>query len=159
MSEFKYLTKQKLEELKKELDTLKSKGRADIARQIQEAREMGDLSENAEYDAAKDAQGLLEAKIAQLEDTVARSRIIDTSTLSNDKVYILSTVKLKHLAMNREFTYTIVAEEEADIKQNKISIQSPVGAALVGKGKGEVANVELPNGQKVQFEILDITLE
>ena len=159
MSDIKYFTKEKLEELKEELDTLKTKGRKDIARQIQEAREMGDLSENAEYDAAKDAQGLLEAKIAQLEDVIARSRVLDTSNMDTDKVYLMSTVKVKNLAMKKEFTYTIVTEEEADLKQNKISAKSPVGSGLLGKTKGDVADIELPNGRIIQMEVLDITIE
>lgn len=158
MSEIKYLTKEKLEELKEELNDLKTRGRKDIANQIQEAREMGDLSENAEYDAAKDAQGLMEAKIAQLEDIIARSRIIDTSNMDTDKVYLMSKVKIKNLSMNnREFTYTIVSEEESDIKQNKISVKSPVGAGLVGKAVGDVADIELPNGRVIQMEVLDIS--
>jgi transcription elongation factor GreA len=160
MSEIKYLTKEKLDELKEELNDLKTRGRKDIANQIQEAREMGDLSENAEYDAAKDAQGLMEAKIAQLEDIIARSRIIDTTNMDTDKVYLMSKVKIKNLSMNnREFTYTIVSEEESDIKQNKISVKSPVGAGLVGKAVGDVADIELPNGRIIQMEVLDISFE
>jgi transcription elongation factor GreA len=158
MSDIKYLTKEKLEELKNELDELKYKGRKDISRQIQEAREMGDLSENAEYDAAKDAQGLMEAKIARLEDIVARSRIIDTSNMDTDKVYLMSTVKIKNVAMKKNFTYTIVSEEEADLKQAKISAQSPVGAGLLGKTVGDIADIELPNGKIIQMEILEITI-
>ncbi len=158
MSEIKYFTKERLEELKKELDELKYKGRKEISRQIQEAREMGDLSENAEYDAAKDAQGLMEAKIAQLEDIVARSRIIDTSNMDTDKVYLMSTVKVKNLAMKKVFTYTIVTEEEADLKQNKISSKSPVGAGLLGRAVGEIAEVELPNGRILKLEVMEITI-
>lgn len=159
MSEIKYFTKEKLEELKAELNKLKTKGRKDIANQIQEAREMGDLSENAEYDAAKDAQGLLEAKIAQLENVVANSRVLDTSNMDTDKVYLMSTVKVKNLAMKKVFSYTIVSEEAADLKQNKISFKSPVGAGLVGKSVGDIADIELPNGRVIQMEILDIFFE
>lgn len=158
MSEIKYFTKERLDELKQELYDLKTKGRKDISGQIQEAREMGDLSENAEYDAAKDAQGLMEAKIAQLENVVAQSRVIDTTNMDTDKVYLMSTVKVKNLSMKKDFSYTIVSEEEANLKQHKISIKSPVGAGLVGKVVGDIVDIELPNGRVIQMEVLDISI-
>jgi len=156
MSDVTYLTKEGYDKLKKELNDLKTKGRADIAKQIQKARELGDLSENAEYDAAKDAQGLLEMKIAKLEATVSNARVLDETDIDSSKAYILSTVKLKNLKLNKEFTYTLVSEEEADLKKGKISIKSPVGKAILGKAVGEVAEIEAPAG-KMTFEILDIS--
>lgn len=156
MSDVTYLTKEGYDKLKKELNDLKTKGRADMAKQIQKARELGDLSENAEYDAAKDAQGLLEMKIAKLEATVSNARVLDDTDIDSSKAYILSTVKLKNLKLNKEFTYTLVSEEEADLKKGKISIKSPVGKAILGKAVGEVAEIEAPAG-KMKFEILDIS--
>jgi transcription elongation factor GreA len=156
MNDVTYLTKEGYERLKMELSELKGKGRTDMAQQIQKAREMGDLSENAEYDAAKEAQGLLELRISKLETTIANARVVDDSGIDPSKAFILSTVKVKHLKMNREFFYTLVAEEEADLKQNKISVKSPVGKALLGHSVGEVVEVEAPSG-KVQFEILEIS--
>ena len=156
MSEVTYLTKEGYEKLRAELADLKGRGRTEIAKQIQKAREMGDLSENAEYDAAKDAQGLLELKIAKLENTIAIARILDESEIDLDKAYILSTVKLKNLKMNKVFTYTLVAEEEADIKQNKLSVKSPVGKAVLGKEVGDIIEVQVPAGT-MEFELLDIS--
>lgn len=151
-----YLTKEGYDKLKKELNDLKTKGRTDIANQIQKARELGDLSENAEYDAAKDAQGLLEMKIAKLENAVANARVLDDSSIDTSKAYILSTVKLKNLKLNKEFTYTLVSEEEADLKRGRISVKSPVGKAVLGKAVGEVAEIDAPAG-KMKFEVLEIT--
>ncbi len=152
-----YYTEEGLQKLKDELQDLKGRGRADMARQIAEARDKGDLSENAEYDAAKDAQGLLELKISKLEQVVANARVIDESTIDTSKVSILSTVKIKNVKNGAESKYQIVAEEEADLKAGKISIQSPIGKGLMGKEAGEVAEINVPAG-KMQFEILDISL-
>ncbi len=153
-----YYTKEGLDKLKDELQELKTKGRADMAKQIAEARDKGDLSENAEYDAAKDAQGLLELKISKLEAVVANARVIDESTIDTSKVSILSTVKIKNANNGMEVKYQIVAEEEADLKSGKISIQSPIGKGLLGKSKGDKAKIKVPAGE-LEFEVLDITLE
>ncbi len=157
MGEISYFTKGGLQKLKDELHQLKSKGRKDISKQIAEARDKGDLSENAEYDAAKDAQGHLEAKIAMLETAVGNAREIDESSIDTSKVSILSKVKIKNLKMGATFTYTLVAEEEADIKLNKISVKSPIGKGLLGKKPGEKANIQTPGG-KMTFEIIEIGL-
>ncbi len=156
MAKVSYYTKEGLEKLRNELQELKTKGRADMARQIAEARDKGDLSENAEYDAAKDAQGLLELKIAKLEDTVANARLIDESNIDTSKVSILSTVKIKHKKLKKTMTYTLVSEEEANLKEGKISVQSPVGKGLLGKEVGDVAEIQTPAGKTV-FEILEIS--
>jgi len=158
MSELTYLTQEGYEKLRTELNDLKGKGRKEIAYQIQKAREMGDLSENAEYDAAKDAQGLLEMKISKLESLIANARVIDESELDTSKAYILSTVKLKNLKNDQQVKYMLVSEEEADLKKSKISIKSPVGKAILGKSKGDVVDIKVPAGA-MQFEILDITRE
>ena len=150
-----YYTKDGLEKLKKELSTLKTKGRKEIARQIADARDKGDLSENAEYDAAKDAQGHLEAKIAQLENTLASARLIDESRVDTDAVSILSRVTIKNKKTGHSVTYTLVSEQEADLKSGKISTQSPIGKGLLGKKKGEVAQITTPAGN-MEFEITDI---
>ena len=155
MAEISYYTKEGLQRLKDELNELKTKGRADIAKQIAEARDKGDLSENAEYDAAKDAQGHLEAKIAMLEQAVGNAREIDESNIDTSKVSVLSKVKIKNLKMGATFTYTLVAEEEADLKANKISVKSPIGKGLLGKKVGEKADIVTPGGP-MSFEILDI---
>jgi transcription elongation factor GreA len=152
-----YYTKEGLERLTKELSTLKSKGRADIARQIAEARDKGDLSENAEYDAAKDAQGHLEAKIAQLEDLMSNARLLDESNIDTSKVSILSRVTIKNKKNGASVTYMLVSEEEADLKAGKISTQSPIGKGLLGKKKGEMAKIKTPAGE-IEFEIVDISL-
>ena len=157
MSEVTYYTEEGLQKLKKELNELRTKGRADIARQIAEARDKGDLSENAEYDAAKDAQGHLEARIAKLENSVGNARIIDSSTIDTSKVSILSKVKIKNLKMGATVSYTLVAEEEADLKQMKISVKSPIGKGLLGKKVGETAQIETPGGI-MEFEVLEIGL-
>ncbi|WP_276374414.1 transcription elongation factor GreA [Chryseolinea sp. H1M3-3] len=151
-----YYTKEGLEKLQSELSTLKSKGRQDIARQIAEARDKGDLSENAEYDAAKDAQGHLEAKIAQLEDLVSNARLLDENNIDTSKVSILSRVTIKNKKNGASVTYTLVSEEEADLKAGKISTMSPIGKGLLGKKIGEVANITTPAGQ-MSFEIVEIT--
>lgn len=156
MSEVKYFTKEGYDKLMHELAELKGKGRTEIAKQIQKAREMGDLSENAEYDAAKDAQGLLEMKIAQLETVAANARILDETGIDANKAYILSTVKLKNLKNKSEVTYTLVSEEEANLKKGRISIKSPVGKAVLGKEVGDVVEIDAPVG-KLQFELLSIS--
>lgn len=156
MSHLSYYTEEGLEKLYSELKQLQTVERPRISQQIAEARDKGDLSENAEYDAAKEAQGLLEARIAKMEDLIANARIVDETQIDSSKVYILSKVKIKHLKMNKEFLYTLVAENEADIKAGKISIESPIGKGLVGKAVGEIAEVETPAGI-VKFEVLDIS--
>lgn len=157
MSQVSYYTKEGLQKLKDELHELKTKGRADIAKQIAEARDKGDLSENAEYDAAKDAQGLLELKIAKLEEVVGQARLIDESKIDTSKVSILSKVKIKNKKNGATFSYTIVSEEEADLKSGKISIKSPIGKGLIGKKIGDTAVVKAPAGN-MEFEILEISL-
>lgn len=151
-----YYTKEGLDKLKNELNELKGKGRSDIARQIAEARDKGDLSENAEYDAAKDAQGHLEAKIAQLENLLASARLLDESSVDTSKVSILSKVTIKNKKNGASFTYTLVTEEEADLKQGKISTTSPIGKGLLGKKKGESAQIKTPAGE-MEFEIVNIS--
>lgn len=152
-----YYTKDGLQKLKDELTELKTKGRADMAKQIAEARDKGDLSENAEYDAAKEAQGLLELKISKLETVVGNARVIDESSVDTSKVSILSNVKIKNKKNKMEVTYQLVAEEEADLKSGKISVQSPIGKGLLGKKKGEVATIKVPAGD-MEFEIIDISV-
>ncbi len=142
--------------MKDELQELKTKGRSDIAKQIAEARDKGDLSENAEYDAAKDAQGLLELKISKLEQVVGEARVIDESTIDTSKVSILSTVKIKNKKNGAEVKYQLVAEEEADLKVGKISVKSPIGKGLLGKTQGETAQINVPAGQ-MEFEIVEIS--
>jgi len=156
MSDRAYYTEEGLKKLKAELDQLKSVERPKISQQIAEARDKGDLSENAEYDAAKEAQGLLELKISKLEETVANARIIDESQLDTSKALIHSYVKIKNLANNMEMKYQLVAESESDLRSGKISVSSPIGKGLLGKSVGDVAEVEVPVG-KVKFEILEIS--
>jgi transcription elongation factor GreA len=156
MSKVSYYTKEGLEKIKNELAELKSKGRADIARQIAEARDKGDLSENAEYDAAKDAQGHLEAKIAQLEDLVANARLLDENNIDTSRVSILSKVTIKNTKSGKSVSYTLVSEEEADLKAGKISTMSPIGKGLLGKQKGETAKIQTPAGE-IELVVLDIT--
>ena len=158
MAKVNYYTKEGLQKLKDELNELKTKGRSDIAKQIAEARDKGDLSENAEYDAAKDAQGLLELKISKLEAVVGNARVIDESTLDTSKVSIMTTVKIKNVKNGTLVKYQLVAEEEADLKAGKISIQSPIGKGLLGKKKGDVASIKVPAGD-MEFEIVDISIE
>lgn len=157
MSKLSYYTEEGLKRLKDELSELKTRGRADMARQIAEARDKGDLSENAEYDAAKDAQGLLEMRISKLEDLVGNARVIDETKLDNSKVSILSKVKIKNKKNGAVVTYTLVAEEEADLKASKISVKSPIGKGLLGKKVGDTAMVQAPAGQ-IEFEIVDIAI-
>ncbi len=151
-----YYTQEGLDRLHEELHNLKVKGRSDMAKQIAEARDKGDLSENAEYDAAKDAQGLLELKIAKLTEIVANARLIDESNIDLSKVSILSKVKVKNLKINKEMTYTLVSEEEANLSEGKISVQSLIGKGLLGKKIGDTAEIQVPAGVQ-KFEILDIT--
>jgi transcription elongation factor GreA len=155
MSQINYYTEEGLKKLKDELHDMKTVQRPSISAQIAEARDKGDLSENAEYDAAKEAQGLLEMKIAKMEAIIANARLIDNTNIDNSKVFILSKVKIKNIANNMEMEYTLVAENEADLKEKKISVDSPIGKGLLGKAKGEVADVQTPNGI-IKFEILDI---
>ncbi len=157
MSGYSYMTQEGFDRLRAEIDNLKTNGRSEAAKAIAEAREKGDLSENAEYDAAKDAQGLLEAKINELEKAMANARIIDESQLDSSQVTILSNVKLKNLKMGRELTYKLVSETEANLKEKKISVNSPIGQGLLGKKVGDKAQIETPGGI-IEFEILDISL-
>ena len=157
MAKISYYTKEGLDKLKNELAALKGKGRSNIAKQIAEARDKGDLSENAEYDAAKDAQGHLEAKIAQLEDLLSNARLLDESKIDTSAVSILSKVTIRNKKNGASFTYTLVSEEEADLKLGKISTQSPIGKGLLGKKKGEIAKVKTPAGE-IEFEVLNITV-
>lgn len=154
---FTYYTEEGLRRLKDELNELKTRGRADIARQIAEARDKGDLSENAEYDAAKDAQGLLELKISKMEEIVGNARVLDESSLDLSKVSIMTKVKLKNLKNNASITYSLVAEEEADLKANKISVKSPIGSGLLGKKVGDKVEIKIPAGT-VELEVLEIGL-
>lgn len=152
-----YMTQDGYDKLKSELEELKTKGRDDAAKAIAEAREKGDLSENAEYDAAKNAQGMLEMKINELEKVFANARIIDQSTLDTSKVTILTNVTIKNKNNGAEVTYKLVAEAEANLKEKKISISSPIGQGLLGKAVGDVAQVQTPAGL-VNFEIVKISL-
>ncbi|MGD1944753.1 MAG: transcription elongation factor GreA [Croceivirga sp.] len=158
MSKISYYTEEGLKKLRAELDHLRDVERPKASQAIAEARDKGDLSENAEYDAAKEAQGLLEMKIAKMEEIVASARIIDESQLDTSKALVLSTVKIRNQANKMEMKYTLVAESEADLKSGKISVTSPIGKGLLGKSVGDVAEVKVPNGT-LQFEILDITRE
>jgi len=153
-----YLTQEGLQKLKEELDFLRVKERARIAGEIADARSHGDLSENAEYDAAKDAQGMLEKKIAQLETTIQRVRMVDESLIDNSKAFILSTVRVKNRTSGQEVTYTLVSAHEADFTVNKISVKSPIGQSLLGRSVGDVVEVTVPAG-KLSLEILDIDRE
>lgn len=151
-----YLTRERLRELENELRELKVQGRAEIAQKIAEARGYGDLSENAEYDAAKEAQQHHELRIAKLEETLSRAQIIDSTDLPNDKVYILSLVKLKDLKTGEEQEYRLVSPEEADFEKNKISVTSPFGKGLMGKTKGDVVEIKVPAGV-LRYKILEIS--
>lgn len=152
-----YMSKESYDRLSAELDELKSTGRQEAAKAIAEAREKGDLSENAEYDAAKEAQGMLELKINTLEKTLANSRILDPKDIDTSQVRVMTKVKIKNLKTKKTMTYHLVAEAESNLKEKKISVSSPVGQGLLGKKVGETANVELPIGT-VSFEILDISV-
>ena len=155
MSEISYYTPEGLENLKQEIKHLETVERPKISQQIGEARDKGDLSENAEYDAAKEAQGMLEARISKLKNTFANARLIDDSEIDNSKVFILSTVKIKNIKNNMQLSYTLVAENEADIKSGKISVDSPIGKGLLGKKVGQVADITTPSGI-MKFEIIAI---
>jgi transcription elongation factor GreA len=157
MATVAYYTEEGLQKLKDELQQLRTVERKNVIKAIADARDKGDLSENAEYDAAKSDQGLLEIKIAKLEEIVANARIVDTSKLDITKVSILTTVKIKNLKNNMEMKYTIVAENEADLKAGKISIDSPIGKGLVGKSVGDKVDVTVPAGV-IPFQIIDITI-
>ena len=156
MADISYFTKEGLQRLKDEVHQLETVERPKISQQIAEARDKGDLSENAEYDAAKEAQGLLEAKISKLKNTLANARLVDDSKIYNTKVYILSTVKIRNTKNNAEVTYTLVAENEANLAEKKISIDSPIGKGLLGKSVGDIAEVQVPAGI-IPFEVLEIS--
>ena len=151
-----YVTKDGLDKMKAELELLETIERPKITQQIAEARDKGDLSENAEYDAAKEAQGMLEMRIAKMEETYSNARLIDESQLDVSKVLVLSKVKIKNQANGMEMNYTLVAESEADLKTGKISVTSPIGRGLLGKSVGETAEITVPNGT-LKFDILEIT--
>jgi len=156
MSTVSYYTAEGLKKLKEELEQLKSIERPKASQAIAEARDKGDLSENAEYDAAKEAQGLLEMRISKLEEVYSNARIIDESTLDTSKALVLSTVKIKNQTNGMEMKYTLVAESEADLKTGKISVTSPIGRGLLGKSVGEIAEITVPNGT-LKFEVIEIT--
>ena len=158
MSNVSYYTEEGLKKLREELNQLRDIERPRASQAIAEARDKGDLSENAEYDAAKEAQGMLEMKIAKLEETLAGARLIDESQLDTSKVLVLSKVKIKNQTNGMEMTYTLVADGEADLASGKISVNSPIGKGLLGKSVGEVAEIQVPNGI-MKFDILDITRE
>lgn len=157
MAELNYLTKETLAQMKEELSKLKTKGRAEIARQIAEAREKGDLKENAEYDAAKEAQGHHEARIAQLETALMTARVLETKDIDTSKVSILSRVTLTNLGTKKTVVYQIVSEKEADLKLGKISVTSPIGKGLLGKHVGDVAEITAPSGT-FKFQVESITI-
>ena len=156
MSKVSYYTEEGLKKLRAELKQLKDVERIKASRAIAEARDKGDLSENAEYDAAKEAQGMLEMKISKLEDALAGARVIDESQLDNSKALVLSTVKIKNQTNGMEMTYTLVADGEADLASGKISVNSPIGKGLLGKSVGDVADIQVPNGI-MKFDVLEIS--
>jgi transcription elongation factor GreA len=156
MAELTYLTREGYDNLKAELQQLKTQERARIASAIAEAREKGDLSENAEYDAAKEAQSMLELKIAQLEQLLMNARILEVTDVDTDRVYILSFVKIKNMKTNKEITYQIVSAKESDVKSNRISVDSPIGKGLLGRRVGEIVEIQAPSGM-LKFEILSIS--
>ena len=155
MSEISYYTQEGLDNLKQEVKKLETIERPKISQQIGEARDKGDLSENAEYDAAKEAQGMLEARISKLKNTLANARLIDDSEIDDSKVFILSTVNIKNIKNSMQMAYTLVAENEADIRAGKISVDSPIGKGLLGKEVGEIADINTPAGV-MKFEIISI---
>lgn len=157
MSQVKFVTEAGLKKLKEELQQLESIERPSISRQIAEARDKGDLSENAEYDAAKEAQGLLEMRIAKLKDTIANSRIIDESKIDTSKVQVLNKVTIKNLKNNAQMVYTLVPETEADLKAGKLSVSTPIAQGLIGKKVGDQVDIQVPSGL-MKFEIIDITM-
>lgn len=156
MSEISYYTEEGLKKLKDELYDMEYVQRPSVSAQIGEARDKGDLSENAEYDAAKEAQGILETKISRLKTVISNARLIDSSKIDNSKAYILSKVKIKNVKNGFEVEYMLVAENEADLKAKKISVESPIGKGLLGKSVGEIADVQTPNGI-IQFEIIELS--
>lgn len=156
MADINYFTKEGLEKLKVELQQLKTVERKKVTQQIAEARDKGDLSENAEYDAAKEAQGMLEMKIAKMEEMLASARILDDSKIDNSKALILSTVTVKNLNNNSTMKYRLVSEEEANLKELKISVSSPIGKGLLGKTVGEIAEIKVPAGL-LKLEVLEIS--
>lgn len=156
MSKVSYYTAEGLKKLRDELQQLKDVERVKASKSIAEARDKGDLSENAEYDAAKEAQGMLEMRISKLEDTLAGARLIDESQLDTSKALVLSNVKIKNQANGMELTYLLVADGEADLAAGKISVNSPIGKGLLGKSVGDIAEIQVPNGV-IKFEILEIT--
>lgn len=158
MSKISYYTAEGLKKLRDEIEQLKSVERPKASQAIADARDKGDLSENAEYDAAKEAQGLLELKISKMDEILANARLIDESQLDVSKALVLSTVKIKNVTNKMEMVYTLVAESEADLKTGKISVTSPIGKGLLGKSVGEIADIKVPNGI-MQFEVLEITRE
>ena len=157
MSEYNYLTREGYSRLKAELEKMKTDGREEVAKAIAEAREKGDLSENAEYDAAKDAQGMLELRINEMEKVLANSRILDESQLDASKVTVLANVTIKNKKTGKQMKYKLVSETEADLKARKISVSSPMGKGLLGKAVGDLAVVETPRGN-IEFEIVEISL-
>lgn len=157
MSKYQYYTQQGYDNLKNKLQEMKTRGRTDIARQIAEARDKGDLSENAEYDAAKDAQGLMESEISKLETLMSNARILDESDIDTATVSLMNKVKIKNIKNGALMQYTLVAEEEADLKTGKISINSPFAKGLLGKAVGDKAQIQAPAGV-VEVEILEISL-
>jgi transcription elongation factor GreA len=157
MADVNYVSKETLAQMQEEVNHLRTTGRAEIARQIAEAREKGDLKENAEYDAAKEAQGIHEAKLAHLESLVATARVLDPKMIDTSKVSILSKVKLTNLNTKKKVEYQIVSEKEADLKLGKISVSSPIGKGLLSKAKGEIAEISVPSGL-IKFKIEDITV-
>lgn len=157
MANYTYLTQSGYEKLKAELEELKTTGRQEAARAIAEARSQGDLSENAEYDAAKDAQGMLELKINELETVLSNARVLDESQLDDSKVAILSNVTIKNMKTGKQLTYKLVSETEADTRQMKISVSSPIGAGLLGKTRGEIAKIETPGGM-MEFQVVEISI-
>lgn len=156
MTKISYLTEEGFRKLKEDLNHMKTVERPAISNMIAEARDKGDLSENAEYDAAKEAQGMLEMKIKKLEDVVSNSRILDDSKIDKSKVQILSKVKIKNLANKAVQQYTLVSESEANLKEGKISINTPIAAGLLGKKLGDIVEIQVPSG-KLSFEIIEIT--
>ena len=156
MAEVKYFTAEGLKKLREELEYLQNVERPGISRMIAEARDKGDLSENAEYDAAKNAQGMLELKISKLQDEISSARIIDESKMDTSKVLILSTVTMKNLNNGMQVRYTIVPEKEANIRENKLSVSSPIAKGLLGKKIGDVVEIQVPAG-KMNFEVIEIT--
>ena len=158
MSKYSYMTQDGFDKFRAELEELKTDGRQAAAKAIGEAREKGDLSENAEYDAAKEAQGLLELKISQMEKVLSTARVINQEDLDASSVVILSTVKIKQVKTKKEFEYTLVSQSEANLRAGKISVDSPIGKGLLGKKVGEIAEVHTPRGT-MEFKILDISIK